>query len=100
MAYCKNCGKEVSEFAANCPECGSSQRKANGNNNTNALDNGGFGWGLLGFCIPIVGIILYFVWKDERPITSKVLLQWALISIAINVFASIGFSCVGALSGL
>lgn len=30
-------------------------------NNNNVTDNGGFGWGLLGFCIPIVGLILFLV---------------------------------------
>ena len=27
-------------------------------------DNGGFLWGLLGCCIPVVGLVLFLVWKD------------------------------------
>lgn len=27
--------------------------------------------GLLGCCIPIVGLILFLVWKDSRPNTAK-----------------------------
>jgi uncharacterized membrane protein YvbJ len=94
MAYCNNCGKEISDYAATCPECGAPQQPKRAT--TVAVDNGGFGWGLLGFCIPLVGIILYFVWKDEKPNTAKVLIQWALISIGINIFFTIVSSCMGA----
>lgn len=40
-------------------------------NQNNNVDNGGFLWGLLGFCIPIVGLILFLVWKDNKPNTAK-----------------------------
>lgn len=39
--------------------------------NTNVQDKGGFLWGLLGCCIPIVGLILFLVWKDTKPKTAK-----------------------------
>ena len=39
--------------------------------NTNVVDKGGFLWGLLGCCIPIVGLILFLVWKDTKPKTAK-----------------------------
>ena len=95
MAYCNNCGQEVSEFAANCPECGSAQKKAPQRSSV-APDTGGFGWGLLGFCIPIVGIVLYFVWKDERPATARVLIQGALISIGLTIAGNILAGCAAA----
>lgn len=96
MAYCKNCGHEVSEFAANCPECGQPQNQSSPQRRSTAPDTGGFGWGLLGFCIPIVGIVLYFVWKDERPATSKVLIQGALISIGLTIVGNILMACASA----
>ena len=34
------------------------------NTSASVEDNGGFGWGLLGCCIPLVGLILFLVWKD------------------------------------
>ena len=40
-------------------------------NNMNAEDKGGFLWGLLGCCIPIVGLVLFLVWKDTKPKTAK-----------------------------
>ena len=88
MAYCKNCGSQINDFAANCPECGASQQQANsGRQTTNyaANDTGGFGWGLLGFCVPLAGLILYLVWMNERPRTAKAAGMGALISVIFSV---------------
>ena len=48
-------------------------------------DNGGFGWGMLGCCIPIVGLILFLVWKDTKPKTAKAAGIGALVSVIISV---------------
>ena len=94
MPYCTNCGSDVSQFAAACPDCGAPQQKATNNNNnyqerapqrSYQPDDGGFGWGLLGFCIPVVGLILYLVWKDERPLTAHAAGKGALISVIFSV---------------
>ena len=66
------------------------------NNQNQVVDNGGFGWGLLGFCIPIVGLVLYLVWKDTKPKTSKAAGKGALISVCITV----GLYVLGLLAGL
>ena len=47
------------------------------------VDSGSIGWGILGFLIPIVGIVLFFVWKDTKPKSGKVALIGALISIGL-----------------
>lgn len=49
------------------------------------VDNGGFLWGLLGCCIPIVGLILFLVWKDAKPKTAKAAGIGALISVILIV---------------
>lgn len=54
------------------------------NENNNVVDNGGFGWGLLGCCIPLVGLILFLVWKDTKPKTSKAAGIGALVSVIIS----------------
>ena len=51
--YCKNCGTQMDDNAKNCPKCGAPNSSIN--------DNGGFLWGLLGCCIPIVGLVLFLV---------------------------------------
>ena len=78
MAYCKKCGSEIDDQAVICPRCGVSQNSA-----PQVVDNGGFGWGLLGCCIPIVGLILFLVWKDTKPKTAKAVGMGALVSVVI-----------------
>ena len=80
MAYCKNCGNYVDDKAFACPQCGATQM-----NTPAVVDNGGFGWGLLGCCIPLVGLILYLVWKDSKPKTAKAAGKGALISVIASV---------------
>lgn len=80
--YCKNCGKEIDDSAVVCPHCGVSQKAEE---NAGVVDNGGFGWGLLGCCIPLVGLILFLVWKDTKPKTSKAAGIGALISVGLSI---------------
>lgn len=80
MAYCKNCGNFVDDKAFACPSCGATQTPT-----AAANDNGGFGWGLLGCCIPVVGLILYLVWKDSKPKTAKAAGKGALVSVIASV---------------
>ena len=79
MAFCKNCGKEIEDNAVICVHCGVAQETK-----PTVVDNGGFGWGLLGCCIPSVGLILFLVWKDTKPKTSKAAGMGALISVIIS----------------
>lgn len=52
-------------------------------------DKGGFLWGLLGFISPIVGLVLFLVWKDEKPKTAKSLGKGALISVILSAIVTI-----------
>ena len=70
MAFCKNCGKEIDDKAVICPSCGVQQQEI-APTTPEVVDNGGFLWGLLGCCIPIVGLVLFLVWKDTKPKTAK-----------------------------
>lgn len=81
--YCKNCGKEIDDQAVICPNCGVPQETKAAT--PDVIDNGGFGWGLLGCCIPVVGLILFLVWKDTKPRTSKAAGIGALVSIILIV---------------
>lgn len=80
MAFCKNCGQEIDNNAVVCVHCGAAQE-----NKPEVVDNGGFGWGLLGCCIPIVGLILFLIWKDTKPKTAKAAGIGALVSVICAV---------------
>ena len=80
MAFCKNCGAQIDDNAVVCTSCGVAQNTAPA-----VVDNGGFGWGALGCCLPIVGLILFLVWKDTKPKTAKAAGIGALVSVIIAV---------------
>lgn len=90
MAFCRNCGAEIDDRAVMCPKCGVMQDTKPAVN-----DNGGFGWGLLGFCIPLVGLILFLVWRDTKPKTSKAAGKGALICVIVYVVLYIVLFALG-----
>ena len=69
MKYCQYCGSEVQATDLTCSNCGGKLSNNVSKQKTTVEDTGGFGWGLLGFCIPLVGLILFLVWNGERPKT-------------------------------
>ncbi len=91
MAFCKNCGAQLPDGTSVCPSCGTAQSNAAQNNvapgaqNDAVVDSGSFGYGVLGFCIPLVGLILFLVWKDTKPRSAKIAGIGALVSVAIGV---------------
>ncbi len=98
--YCKKCGNEIRDDAMICPKCGC----ATGNRNAPAAeDSSGFGWAVLGFFIPIVGLILYLVWKNEYPMRARSAGKGALVSVILGVIvyviAIVFVTCVAATYG-
>ena len=59
-------------------------------------DSGSFGWAVLGFFFPIVGLILFLVWKQSKPKCAKVAGIGALVGVGISV----GFSILGVMMSL
>ncbi len=51
-----------------------------------ATDSGSIGWAILGFIIPLVGIILFFVWQKQKPQSAKMAILGAAISIVLALF--------------
>lgn len=48
-------------------------------------DTGSIGWGVLGFFIPIVGLILFLVWNSTKPRNAKSAGIGALVSVILSV---------------
>ena len=93
MAFCRNCGAEIDDKAVICPKCGVAQAPI-------ANDTGSFGWCVLGFCIPLVGLILFLVWRDTKPLTSKAAGKGALISVIIGVVFYVLMMALGVFSAM
>ena len=43
------------------------------------------GFNALAFFFPVVGLILYLVWRDSTPKKAKAIGKWALISVIVGV---------------
>ena len=78
--FCRNCGQQVSEYEENCTNCGFRVRNSVMDDNPNWPVNI-----LTLCCIPIVGLIMYFVWKNEKPKAAKSALIFFFIHIGIVV---------------
>lgn len=89
---CPSCGKEVKETYNVCPHCGRDLRKDTFETvgDDQPWDDNALPWGILGFFIPIVGLILYLVWKSERPIAAHGAGVGALISVIVQAVV-VGF---------
>ena len=110
MKYCANCGKELADNAVFCSECGAAQQAASQQTYQQQYqepvyqqapqqqyqqpyqapqqapaDGGSFGWAVLGFCFPLVGLILYLVWKNNKPFSAKKAGIGALVGFVLNL---------------
>lgn len=98
MPYCQNCGSFVNENQEVCFECGTQIKKTASTARTTSYssdDTGGFGWGLLGFCIPVAGLILFIVWNTEKPNNARAAGTGALISVILSFIFGLLFGLSG-----
>ena len=70
MKFCTNCGNELIDDAVVCPKCGSiaGRIKTVGDSRSKA-------WAIISFLFPVLGLILYLVWRDDRPLRSSSILK-------------------------
>lgn len=79
--HCSNCGKELDPQAVVCTNCGvkvASSPVGHTDGSIGAL-------GIICFLFPIIGLILYLVWKDTMPMKAKGAGKAALWSLIIVV---------------
>lgn len=85
--YCKNCGKTIDDTSSYCNNCGS---RIDSVSNQNASDDrSSFGFAILGFFIPIVGLILFLIYEGKKPKRAKSAGKGALIGFITKIVLSI-----------
>lgn len=52
-------------------------------------DKGSFGWAVLGFFIPLAGLILWLVWRESRPGDSRQSRNGFIAGLIVSVVFSI-----------
>ncbi len=85
--YCKNCGSAVDDNSSYCYNCGAWL----GNDPATNVpkDNSTFWFSVLGFFIPIVGLILFLVYEYKNPKRSRAAGKGALIGFITRIALSI-----------
>ena len=106
--YCAKCGTAL--VNGKCPSCGRIENQnTNLNNNPSVQqpvyvfkeqDSKSAGYSILSFFIPLIGLILYCVWKDQFPIRAKECGKWALINVGISLFSFITIFFISVLVSL
>ena len=91
MAYCRKCGAVIDEEAIICPHCGVEQVPGTYRQNQN--DDGSAVWAIIGFLIPIVGLILWVVWHTDRPKSARMAGIGALVSVLAGLIIAL-IACV------
>ena len=96
--FCRKCGKEILDEAVICVHCGcSTQEKAVATNTTDAPNTG---MAVLGFFVPLAGLIIWLINKDTKPLMAKSAGKGALIGFIVSmVFSIILGAIVGGMIG-
>ena len=98
--YCCKCGKELDPSFNCCPYCGNDINgvREEKNEKINKMEDSNSGWwAVLGFFVPLAGLILYLVWENEKPLTAKKCGKGALISVITGVSISVLFTIIMAI---
>lgn len=95
--YCPNCGTNIGNNTETCINCGINVRNFHiyqpENDKSNIWVN------LLSLCcVPILGIVMYFVWKEKQPKAAKSALIFGIIGLVIYVIFSIIMIIIGVAS--
>lgn len=96
--YCKHCGKFMNENSSYCTYCGTRLT-----DNEDDLYNDHFNWGfaILGFLIPILGLILFIIYEKKNPkkasaaikgVLAKIITKIVIFIILIILYATSTFS--------
>ena len=122
MKYCARCGKEFEGESNFCPECAAAVQQAPQQpyqapqqpyqqapyqqpyqqapyqqpyQPPMEVDAPNTGFAILGFFFPLIGLILWLMWKDKTPLKAKSCGKGALIGVIVNVGLSIIFTIIG-----
>lgn len=97
--FCANCGSQVEPNAEFCLNCGI--KVNNMHVPTKANDEPNIWANIISLCcFPILGIILYFVWKDQQPKAAKSALIFGLIGFGLSFAIGILFFLIGIFAGI
>ncbi len=88
MPYCPNCGTQVREIQTICQNCGKSLHFIKPK--TEIEEEGStLGYAVLGFVIPLAGLILYLIWLEQKPKASRSAGLGALLNVILSITGAV-----------
>ena len=85
--FCKNCGSQIDDNAVACPHCGIATDNFYMNRGIapsyNDAPSGGFA--VLCFFFPVIGLILYIIWRDTMPMRARSCGKGAITGVIVEV---------------
>lgn len=81
--YCKYCGRIIDDDSKYCVNCGNNMN--NDNSGTVSVDAPSKGFAVLGFFVPIIGLILYLIYERKQPQRAKSAGKGALIGFITEI---------------
>ncbi len=81
--YCKYCGRIIDDDSKYCVNCGNNMN--NDNSGTVSEDAPSRGFAILGFFVPIIGLILYLIYERKQPKRAKSAGKGALVGFITKI---------------
>ena len=98
--FCRKCGAQMADGVRFCPNCGASVSE----NTVSEKDGSSWPFALIGFFIPIAGLVLYLVYMDTHPLKAKSAIKGAVVGfvaqilLVVLVFVFVGIITVSVFS--
>lgn len=80
--YCSKCGMSIDDNAEKCTNCGNEIKKV-------TADSSFARWVVLGFFIPIVGLILFLIHHKDKPMRAKSSGVGALLGLVVSMLITV-----------
>ena len=87
MKYCAHCGAELEDGAAVCPRCGAACREISGVPPM-LEDRSEAGLNVLSFLAPLVGLILYLIYRGSMPCRARGIKKAGLLGLGLSRLAA------------
>ena len=102
--FCPGCGQELGPNDLFCANCGCKRPDSVSQTGSSSAGQAGHdadapsgGMTALGFFFPVVGLILYLIWKDQTPLKAKSagkgaligVIVWTVLSVLITILSAV-----------
>lgn len=93
MKYCDECGAKMKDNAKICKECGflaSTDTEDSSENDTfKEKDKFSVAWEWFGFLTPLIGLVLYIVWRRDLPCRAYSVGKGALFAYIVRLILGV-----------